>query len=194
MLKKNLVNASHVNAKETEKAIKGLIERGSPLWPTLGGLTVSRKGHASPLMDKGELYGSIQTMRTPEGSYFAGIPVDAVNSNGVSLVMIGTVHEYGHEGITPKEGNYLALPLNEEAAELQQQYGSARNIPGLIRVKKVLAFKDGAGIRPMFILKTSVSIPARPFISPSQRKVEKKAKARYELAAKYAQKGKVFTG
>lgn len=101
-----------------------------------------------------------------------------------SNVKYARIHEYGGT-ISAKRAKYLTIPLNRQAEKmLIAAGGSVRGIPGLFRTGKVtgnsggvLAMRTGrknAKVVPLFALKRSVRIPARPYIRPAVRKARPK--------------------
>ncbi|KRN13461.1 hypothetical protein IV37_GL000183 [Fructilactobacillus fructivorans] len=88
---------------------------------------------------------------------YVGVPRD----DGF-LTMIALVNEQG-KTISPKSGKWLCIPTKQTVGK------SPRDIDGLFKPKgkNILAIKDKSqsnGIRVMFILRKSVTIPARPFL------------------------------
>jgi hypothetical protein len=81
------------------------------------------------------------------------------------------IHEHGGT-IRPRIAHYLAIPLTEEARQtpprqMQDTFvARSRNTGSLLIFKKV----EGGGIIPEYVLKTSVTIPARPALAPTMAK------------------------
>jgi len=96
------------------------------------------------------------TTTAPEGT-------DAVTI-GPRNVIYATIHEYGGT-ITPKQAQFLAVPLTGEAKNAR----SPRRMPGLtVRISK--GGKSGvllAGDVAQYALVKSVKIPARPYVRPA---------------------------
>jgi phage gpG-like protein len=72
--------------------------------------TIKRKKSSKPLIDKGDLYGSIIVIPVQESTYFVGIPNNARSDNGEKMTRIGAVHEYGHVitmQVTSKQFKYI---------------------------------------------------------------------------------------
>lgn len=93
----------------------------------------------------------------------AGVPLE-----NDYLQMIAGVNENGMT-ITAKK-QWLTIPTAAAGTR------KASEIPGLFkpRGKNVLAVQDGDGIKVMFVLKKSVTIPSRPFIWTTDKKNRQK--------------------
>ncbi|USS94003.1 hypothetical protein M8332_06870 (plasmid) [Fructilactobacillus ixorae] len=93
---------------------------------------------------------------------YVGIPWDDKH-----LTMIAMVNEVGAT-IRPKKGQFLCIPANKDMVGK-----SPKDVKGLFRPKGknvlALANKSG-GIKVMFILKKSVTIPPRPFLRTTMTK------------------------
>jgi hypothetical protein len=79
-------------------------------------------------------------------------------------------HEYG-KVINARRAQNLAIPLTDEAENVK----SPRDIDNLFLIRSrrgnvLLVRRDGRRIEPMFLLKPSVRIPARPYIRPTSAK------------------------
>lgn len=102
--------------------------------------------------------------------------------------MVGTnvkyakIQEYGGT-IRAKNVKALTIPLNPLAAKMRANVETLKSIPNLQFRKLfgknigllVTATKSGRGKRhgrPMFLLRRSVTLPARPFIRPAARNTE----------------------
>lgn len=101
-------------------------------------------------------------------------PQRAVVAIGTNVVY-GPIHEFGGT-ITARKGKYLAIPI-----------GSYRGSPrehGDLRLRKTargnLIMVDASGT-PQYVLKTSVEIPARPYLRPAYD--EKQVEAQNTLGA-----------
>lgn len=91
-----------------------------------------------------------------------------------SNVKYAPVHEYG--GVIRGQTGRLTIPLNREAILLRERTATLRSVPGLKYVQRrgrdpllVLPIKGGKGMKPYFVLKRSMRIPARPFMAPAFR-------------------------
>jgi len=88
----------------------------------------------------------------------------------------GPIHEFGGT-ITPKTAQFLTIPLEAALTAAKVLRFTARQIisspesggyTGTFFRKGVLfGTEAGGGITPLFALKSSVSIPARPFMHPA---------------------------
>ena len=94
-----------------------------------------------------------------------------------SNVKYAPVHEYG--GVIRGQTGRLTIPLNREAILLRERTVTLRSVPGLVYVPRrgrdpllVLPIKGGKGMKPYFVLKRSVRIPARPFMAPAFRNAD----------------------
>lgn len=99
-----------------------------------------------------------------------------------SNVVYARIHEFGGI-IRAKKAKALTIPLNREAEQLLDRYGSARAIPGLkvIRTKKKTAVlarvkerlttiqfgSQKPKITPLFALVKFVRMPPRPYVRPA---------------------------
>lgn len=57
--------------------------------------TVRGKGSSKPLIDKGDLHGSITIIQAAIDTFFCGVPNNARSKDGTKYVKIGAVHEFG---------------------------------------------------------------------------------------------------
>lgn len=71
------------------------------------------------------------------------------------------IHEYGGT-ITPKEAKALAIPIDPRFKGRR-----AKNVENLFRLKDILYQKRGKGLIAAFVLKKSVFIPPRPWLTPA---------------------------
>ena len=86
----------------------------------------------------------------------------------------GRIQEFGGV-IRPKKVQRLPVPLNREAKLLQRR-GSLRSanltlIPRRGKDSLLVRKTKGGGIKPLFILKKSVTLPARPWVRPTRVRV-----------------------
>ncbi len=129
-------------------------------------LTVSVKGSTKPLNDRGLLKNSL-THRVEGGSVIIGTNHPAA----------GLLHRGGT--ITAKSAKTLLIPASSWTRALQRSLGfSPRDVlEGLVgqgykiiwRPRAVLAQKGKEKASLVFIRRTSVTIPARPFLMPDQK-------------------------
>ncbi len=77
---------------------EGGIPGGKPFKP-LAMSTIEAKGSTKPLIDHGDLMGSVTARKIDHETWFVGIPGDAKSKDpkaaGVSVVTYARVHEYG---------------------------------------------------------------------------------------------------
>lgn len=126
-----------------ERQIKRRISSGRIVPPTKkkGGRTLVKRSH---------LLNSIKFR--VEGN-------TAVISAGNANVPYARIH---HEGgvIKPVRAQYLAIPLTAKAAMY-----NARDYPGETFISKGMIFeKEGKKVTPIYVLKRSVTMPARPYM------------------------------
>lgn len=88
---------------------------------------------------------------------------------GTNLIY-AAIHEYGGV-ITPKNVQWLTLPMWRGAANM---LGGAREVPNAFFKwtggKLMLYGKSKYGIMPYYLLRKSVTMPARPFVWPAIQK------------------------
>ncbi|WP_419882786.1 hypothetical protein ACN6MY_03695 [Peribacillus sp. B-H-3] len=115
----------------------------------------SRRSHAKVTIKNDRLEDLIRVL-DELGKYSVEIGIFA--SDDSFYAMIANVHEFGMV-IKPK-GKALTIPTKEAEGR------SAAEIPRLFKVpgKNILAVPDGDGIKVMFYLVKSVTIPERSFI------------------------------
>lgn len=75
--------------------------------------------------------------------------------------------------ITPKTTKYVTIPLNKEARRMRA------TTPGSLRARKLVFIRSGhgnlllankkasGGLKPLFLLKPSVTLPPRPWLRPA---------------------------
>lgn len=138
-------------------------------WAPNAALTTELKGNALPLRDKGHLLASITS----------GVEGDK-GIVGTNLRQARILHDGGV--ITPKRTRFLAIPANSGTRAFMRQYGATPRacIEGMKSAgysiyfaKNVVMAKKGKG-RPhaLFILKRSVTIPARQFMRLGRESVK----------------------
>lgn len=101
------------------------------------------------------------------------------SKEGSKTIMIASVHEFGTT-IQAKNANALTIPLNEEASGKK-----AGEFEGLFRPNgtDILALENADGtLKPMYVLKKSVTIPERSYIRGTFDKEYKKIESRIEKA------------
>ena len=135
------------------------------------------KGRASSLLTvrSGRLTGSIAG-RVVKRSGYVGVRLSA--GGGGDDVRYAAAHEYGAT-IRPKKAKFLTIPVHDE---LKTQAGggrvpSARDIPGLTyagsaKGQRMLIHELTGEV--WYILRQRVKIPARPYLAPSRKDIEKK--------------------
>lgn len=85
-------------------------------WAKNSGFTTKMKGSSKPLIDKGDLMGSITIVETGPAAFFVGVPNKARSKDGTKLVRIGAVHEFGHVivmQITKKQHRFFMAKLKK---------------------------------------------------------------------------------
>jgi hypothetical protein len=189
----NLSVALRFSSRELVRKLRGKIKRGDIGWEPLAPLTETRKGNDLPWKDSGALYNSIKSKRINRLKYFTGISDEAKNKYGTPLGIIAQVQEFG-KVITPTKGKYLAVPITKEAQELQHKYGSARNIPGVFRIKgrRVLVRKKGRTVEVMFVLLTKVKIPPRSVFRSTITHEKRTIQNRFRSAIKLGCQGRRY--
>jgi phage gpG-like protein len=138
-------------------------------WVPNSPLSQDYKGNSKPLRDTGGLLNSI--------AHQVGSGVVFIGSNHIAARIL-------HDGgtITPKRTRFLAVPLGAETRRFMRMYGHTPRscIEGMkaagykIWVAKgvILAQKGKQGrVRALFVLKTSIRIPSRPFLRLPERSV-----------------------
>ena len=195
LTKSNMDKASRRSAMLLRDQMKRTIRKGHPGWPRLSKLTIERKGSSKPLIDHGDLMNSVAAVLIPGGKNFVGVPRSAKTGDGVGMVDIAAVHEFGAE-ISAKRGKFLAIPITREATRLQKEYGGAGNIPGLFRPKGkfVLGVSDGGNFKAMFVLVERVTIPPRPFVEPAIQDSRRPIAERFAAALTRSLEDKRYVG
>lgn len=87
------------------------------------------------------------------------LEVGILDNAGNFIKMIANVNEFGMTIKAKKQ--WLTIPLNNESTGKR-----AKDFPGIFKPKgkRILAIKDGDGIKPMFALVKEVRIPQRSFV------------------------------
>ena len=102
-------------------------------------------------VDTGRLRNSIRFRINKGGKRIVG----HIGSN----VVYARIHEFGGV-ITPKKRQFLTIPFSGVK-------GFAGDYSDTFIAKGIIFQKVGRGIKPLFSLKRSVTIPARPYLAPS---------------------------
>lgn len=158
------------------------IYRNWPKEPGLSSFTrLSRTGGA-PLLDKGTLRITLTGANPGAVQQGSGSLNAATKDSGVvgSTLPYAALHNFGGT-ITPKQAKALALPATREA----RQAGSPRNFSRKLffvparsgnaigwlaeRIKKARKGEKAGEIRRHYLLKASVTIPARRFMPTEQQ-------------------------
>lgn len=181
-------------ARELEKVwVDGIRKNVFKLKP-ISSLTSGAKGSSTPLIDRGDLVGSIHRKKIAANqkasSWFVGVSKNAKDRDGKSLVDIALVHELGAPSITPKRAKALAIPMTKQAARV----GSPRQYPSKLIFIPFKNRGSGNGIGGLYVarqLKTrtkfdkmvymlvkKVTIPPRPTRQPALDKWRPAARLR----------------
>lgn len=165
-LRAALNKALNREAQEFVRDVKVGIRTGSPggkpLLP-LRPLTVYRKRSNKPLIDNGDLVGSIRVVRVRSLEFFAGVNRTAHSKAGAPLANVAATHELGATiilRITPKMVGYFFALLRRLSG-----YAARRRSPG----SQPTAGTSRSGyalpsFRPGAIL--IIRIRRRPFLQP----------------------------
>lgn len=82
---------------------------GGKVFRALREFTIARKGSSKPLIDNGDLVGSISYRLSGADSVFIGVKRGSKNKDGTDIADIAAVHEFGKIiAVTPKMRVYLA--------------------------------------------------------------------------------------
>ena len=117
----NILNPARMKAKLTvaakkvgaygASAVKKGIVSGAPggkKFVPLSPMTIANKGSSSPLIDKGDLVGSVTYATPNENTVFIGVRKSAKSKDGGALANVAAVHEFGCTiRVTPKMRAYL---------------------------------------------------------------------------------------
>lgn len=150
----------------------GMMNVGRNLSKFIGSSMKAGNGRPSapgtpPNVQSGDLRSSLDWIYRRDGERHA-VKVYA----GGDLAPYARVHELG--GTIYAKGNALTIPVNDAAKQASRKSLSARNIPGLFLVNRpggrgLLAKRSpghNGGLDVWFILRKSVTLPARPFMRP----------------------------
>jgi len=182
-----------ISARELAKYWKEGIKEKSFGLQKNADLTIEAKQSSTPLVDHGDLIGSIKPkkMKIEGNLWFVGILKNAKTKDGKSLADIASVMEYGSDGkITPKEATYLAIPLTRKASRA----GSPRNYPGhliFLRNPNTMGavFVDFESEEVQYILLEWVEIPPRPSRKKALKGYARKYRANMKQAIKEELRG-----
>ncbi len=195
LMRANMDEADHANALSLRDAMREVIMQGDAQIMPNAPLTVEYKGSSRPLTDNGDLAHSIDQRRIPSVGYAVGVFHGGEGSEGVDTATIAKVLARGAV-IVPKNAQSLAIPVHKEAARARRQYGSTRQIPGLIHPKgtNILGKPKGSGddIEVWFVLTKRVVIPPRPFDEIAYRRELPAIRKRYKAAGEAAIRGKRY--
>jgi phage gpG-like protein len=106
---------------------------------------------------------------------------DGLEASVGTNVPYGRVQEFGAI-IRPKRRKYLTVPVSIEAKRLSEKGVSARDVKGLVPIKRtgkpmLLAMSNGGKPDVWYVLKKSVKLPPRPWLRPVMRSKEAKDRA-----------------
>lgn len=148
---------------------------GGLAWPPLKRPRPNSKGTDRPLRDKNLLMGSLTSRQAP--GHYEQI-TDSRLEYGSNMEYAGT-HQYGAT-ITPKTSKYLAIPISKQAynvgrprnwngSELKFRPFKNRGgkAAGVLYEKKTKQQRGGVTLKSAvghYLLVTSVTVPARPFL------------------------------
>ena len=157
----------------TPKARENVRETIRRLQQTLANNIKSQFLSGSPLhVRSGTLRGGINVGPIEESA-------DEIRGPVGTNTIYAAIQNYGGT-ITPKNSTYLTIPLDAALTPAGVMRWSAREIisspgqggyTGTFFRNGVLFGKTAGGIEPLFALKTSVTIPARPYMEPGLESV-----------------------
>ena len=108
----NLDKATKRNALAVRDAMIRKFVEGDRSWPPLAAATIARKGSSKPLIEHGDLMGSINVKPLPHREFFVGVPRAARSKEGEELVNIGACNEFGTDTIPVR--SFVATTLREQ--------------------------------------------------------------------------------
>jgi hypothetical protein len=155
--------AAEVLAKSMKDTLATRGTSGNGYHSGRGGALPSSPG-SPPAYQRGELHRSIRSTR-------AQVVGNRISAAAGTNLFYGATLERGFTATA--RGGGLTIPVQREAYNLLQRYGSARNIPGLVKIKKadgrlLLCLKGPNGsLKPMFLLQKRVVVAPRPWLRPS---------------------------
>lgn len=94
-IKVNVDRATRITTKKLVRAMVTGITRRRFRWKPLAKSTIKRKGSSTPLVDLGDLVGSITDKRVNWYTGFAGVLRQSKNREGGELANIAAIHVYG---------------------------------------------------------------------------------------------------
>lgn len=133
------------------KAFKTSGASNGKKWAPNSPLVASDKGSTKPLVNKGDLMGSITVIEVGPAAFFVGIPNNKRNRSGTKLARIGEVHEFGKVivmQITQKQHRFFMAKM----AKMGGGSGGGRG--------------GGGGFRPGAVL--VIKIPQRSFFGATE--------------------------
>jgi phage gpG-like protein len=143
----------------------------------------------------GRLRGSVRSEVTDDGSDGWSLALRA--GGGAKDVKYANIHEKGGI-IRPVKGKYLAIPLPiARTASGVSRYPSPRNVPvplafaQSLKGQPLLVESKGKNAgRPWYVLRTSVRMPARPYLAPALAQIQTGLEVRLELLLERAIEGR----
>lgn len=166
--------AAEVLAKSMKDTLATRGTGGNGYHSGRGGNLPSSPG-SPPAYQRGELHRSIRSTQAQ------------VVGNRISAAAGSMPNGQAYQGLPPWEygamlernatitarGGGLTIPVQRDAYNLLQRYGSARNVPGLVKIRKadgrvLLCLKGPNGsLKPMFLVQKTVVRKARPWRMPA---------------------------
>jgi hypothetical protein len=86
---------AHFFRKKVIECFKSGGKSNNDAWKSNSPSTIKGKGSSKPLIDKGDLIGSVGVVKAAVDTFFVGVPNNARSKSGTSYVKIGAVHEFG---------------------------------------------------------------------------------------------------
>lgn len=124
--------------KHVLKAFKTSGNSNGKPWQKNEPWTIKRKRSSKPLIDKGDLFGSIVTMKVGDSAYFVGVPNNARSYKGEQLTKIGEVHEFGRVitmTVTKKQFYYIMNLLKKFGNTGKKSSGKKLRIGGTLIIR-----------------------------------------------------------
>ncbi len=166
-----VLGAAKVQARATK-----LAELPQTMGPFMLGMATKLAGHIA----KSKLAGQVLNKRTGRlsRSIFPAVYMDGPNTiTGVAATNVeyARIHEYGGV-IRPVNKKWLTIPLKAALTPAGvMRYPSAPQYPNTFLAKGTIFQKgkgNGAAPVPLFLLRKTSNIPARPFMAPSLREMK----------------------